>query len=121
MNFVEGSYKKAVAALEAVNYLKDEGYQAKDIQLISNRVRHDTLMEEANVQLSSKKAYDERKVNDSLKNDLTLWEKIKVLFTIDEDYRRDSTDPKDDPLSNYRNDIEKGNIIIVVEGERKDS
>lgn len=125
MNFIKGSYDTPQEALNAVRTLEAEGYQAHDIRLVSNSTIRDTFQNKTNAEFTASEDYvdgdldvDERVDHEE---DESIWEKIKDFFTVDEDYDRERTDPQDDPLVNYRKDIEAGKIVVVVEGERLDS
>lgn len=122
MNFIKGSYDTPQEALDAVRALEAEGYQAHDIRLVSNATIRDIYKNKTNAKFTASEDYvdgdlavDERVDHEE---DESIWEKIKDFFTVDEDYDRERTDPQDDPLVNYRKDIEAGKIVVIVEGER---
>lgn len=117
MKFVEGSYDTPQEAFEAVKQLKTRGYRASDIRLISNATMRDSFMNQTDVEVTTTDHYD----RDLTEEDESLWEKIKDAFTVDDDYSDYSGDSSNDPLMNYRTDIENGKIIVLVEGESKET
>lgn len=119
MNFVEGSYDTPQEAFEAVKRLKTEGYRADDIRLISNAAMRETFMDQTDVDVTTTDRYEKETVQEPAHEEESMWEKIKDAFTVDEDYGDYSNDPDNDPLMNYRTDIEAGKIVVLVEGEPK--
>lgn len=115
MSYVEGSYNTAQEAFDAVKRLKAEGYSASDIRLISNKTMHDSIIGQTDVDVTTTDTYERERNHD----DESLWEKIKDAFTVDDDYTDYSDDPDNDPLMNYRADIDAGKIVVLVEGDRK--
>lgn len=113
MSYVEGSYDTPQEAMEVVKRLKREGYRADDIRLISNAAMRETFMNQTDVDITTTD-HVERETTDE---DESLWDKIKDAFTVDDDYEDYSDDPDNDPLTNYRTDIEAGKIVVLVEGE----
>lgn len=112
MSYVEGSYATSQEAFAAVQRLKTEGYRAEDIRLISNEAMRDTFMNDTDVHVTTTDRYEDELTHE----DESLWEKIKNAFTLDDEYSYDSDN---DPLANYRTDIEAGKIVVLVEGESK--
>lgn len=118
MSYVEGSYDTPQEAFEAVKRLKREGYRAEDIRLISNTTMQETFMDQTDVDVTTSDRYDRETGHKTTKEDESLWEKIKDAFTVDEDYDDYADNPDNDPLMNYRTDIDAGKIVVLVEGER---
>lgn len=118
MNFVKGSYDTPEEAFAAVQSLQAEGYRAEDIRLVSNLTIRDTLMDQTDAKFTTTEDYGNV---DAHEDDESMWDKIKDFFSVDTDYGKEKTDPQDDPLVNYRKDIEAGKIVLIVEGTRDDS
>lgn len=118
MNFVKGSYDTPEEAFAAVQSLQAEGYRAEDIRLVSNLTIRDTLMDQTDAKFTTTEDYGNV---DAHEDDESMWDKIKDFFSVDTDYDKEKTDPQDDPLVNYRKDIEAGKIVLIVEGTRDDS
>lgn len=119
MNFVEGSYDTPQEAFEAVKRLKTEGYRADDIRLISNAAMRETFMDQTDVDVTTTDRYERETVQEPTHEEESMWEKIKDAFTVDDDYSDFANDPDNDPLMNYRTDIDAGKIVVLVEGEPK--
>lgn len=112
--FVEGSYLSIEEAQKAIDVLVSQGYSEKDITLVTNQSVKDSLSLNTDVEVTSD--YDDAKNGD---NDKSMWDKIKDVFTVDSyddstydspDYNRD-----EDVLYNYKEDIDNGNIVVLVE------
>lgn len=85
---VEGSYASAEEAIEAVERLSRQGYSRKDIMLIANE------------EVSRKFPYS-----------------AKMEITTTHDFQNFSGQAEEDPLSPYRDEMESGHIVVLVEEE----
>ena len=119
MSFVEGSYETPNEAIDAVRALEAKGYHAKDLRLVSNEGIRDTFMDQTDAKFTAREDYREADRSKTDEEDESVWEKVKDFFSIDEDYDydREGRPREDDPLVEYRKDIEAGRIILLVEGE----
>lgn len=110
---IEGSYVRVEDAMHAVQRLKEEGYSSSDITVVANAAVRDSLPYTMDAFVST----DTDRLEDGT-DDRSMWEKIKEAFTMD-DYevnRQDQMDynPDTDPLSGYREEIEQGNVVVLV-------
>lgn len=113
---VEGSYVRVDDALRAVERLRDQGYSKNSITLIANESVRNSIPYTMDAEVTT-----DTDMRDNVHDDdRSLWEKIKDAFTMDDDYdvnRYD--DPEyntdDDPLFEYRSDIEQGNILVLID------
>lgn len=119
MNFIKGSYDTSEEALAAVEALQAKGYRAEDIRLVSNVRIRDTFMDQTDAKFTATEDYGDAIAQEQ--EDESLWDQIKDFFVLDRDYDREQRDPQDDPLVNYRKDIEDGKIVLIVEGKRDPS
>lgn len=114
--FVEGSYVSIEDAQRAINNLISQGYSKKDITLVANESVEDSVTTETDVDVSSN--YDAATDSD---DDRSMWQKIKDAFTVDTYDQTASDDPSyrqdEGLLHDYKDDIAKGNIIVLVDGE----
>lgn len=115
--FVEGSYLSIEEAQKAIDVLVSQGYSEKDITLVTNPSVKDSLSLNNDVEVTTD--YDETNTGDTGNDDKSMWDKIKDVFTVDSydesshdspDYNRD-----EDVLYNYKDDIDNGNIVVLVE------
>lgn len=114
MSFVKGSYNTVDEALEAAKRLQNEGYSSKDITLISNVTTRDSYLNNSGINVKTPENYDE----DNGLNDESLWDKIVNAFTVEDEYDRYPRGGHEDPLVNYRSDIDAGKVLLVVEDDR---
>ena len=114
MSFVKGSYNTVDEALEAAKRLQSEGYSSKDITLISNVTTRDSYLNNSGINVKTPENYDEDK---GLKDE-SLWDKIVNAFTVEDEYDRYPRGGHEDPLVNYRSDIDAGKVLLVVEDDR---
>ena len=118
---VEGSYIRVEDAMHAVQRLRDEGYSKNDISVVANSTVKDSIPHTMDAEVSTDAGMRENMQDD----DRSLWDKIKDAFTMDdyETERRDQPgyDANNDPLSQYHDDIEKGNVIVLVDESAKPS
>lgn len=120
MSFVEGSYATPQEAVEAVNRLQAEGYKKEDIRLVSNSETRSAFKEQSNVSVTAEDSYD---LNDNQMTDednRSMWEKMKDAFSTDDETNENyANTSEDDPLYAYKGDITAGNIVVVVDGQKK--
>ncbi len=114
MSFVQGSYNTVDEALEAAKRLQNEGYSSKDITLISNVTTRDSYLNNSDINVKTPENYDE----DNGLKDESLWDKIVNAFTVEDEYDRYPRGGHEDPLVNYRSDIDAGKVLLVVEDDR---
>lgn len=114
MSFVKGSYNTVDEALEAAKRLQSEGYSSKDITLISNVTTRDSYLNNSGINVKTPENYDE---NNGLKDE-SLWDKIVNAFTVEDEYDRYPRGEHEDPLVDYRSDIDAGKVLLVVEDDR---
>jgi len=114
MSFVKGSYNTVDEALEAAKRLQSEGYSSKDITLISNVTTRDSYLNNSDINVKTPENYDE----DNGLKDESLWDKIVNAFTVEDEYDRYPRGGHEDPLVNYRSDIDAGKVLLVVEDDR---
>ena len=114
MSFVKGSYNTVDEALEAAKRLQSEGYSSKDITLISNVTTRDSYLNNSGINVKTPENYDDDK---GLKDE-SLWDKIVNAFTVEDEYDRYPRGGHEDPLVNYRSDIDAGKVLLVVEDDR---
>lgn len=112
MKFVEGSYGTTEEAFKAVKHLQEEGYKKEDIRLISNTTTRDAYANQTDINSST-----ETDSSQTLDEDQSFWEKIKGTFSVDDSEGNDSVHSDGDVLDGYQDDIAKGNIIVLVEGD----
>lgn len=113
--FVEGSYLSIEEAQKAIDVLVSQGYAEKDITLVTNPSVKDSISLNTDVEVTT----DYADAEDS--DDRSMWDKIKDAFTVDT-YDETSYDSPDynkdeDVLYNYKDDIDNGNIIVLVEDD----
>ncbi len=114
MSFVKGSYNTVDEALEAAKRLQSEGYSSKDITLISNVTTRDSYLNNSDIDVKTPENYDD----DNGLKDESLWDKIVNAFTVEDEYDRYPRGEHEDPLVNYRSDIDAGKVLLVVEDDR---
>lgn len=106
---VEGVYPNVEEALRAVDRLRLNGHDRKDITIVANEdVRssvNQNVQDNITVQEEAAEASD---------NDKSMWESIKDFFTPD-----DSTDydygNENDPLYLYRDSIHEGKVVVLID------
>lgn len=111
---VEGSYVRVEDAMHAVQMLRDKGYASSDIYVVANSTVRDSIPYTMDAEVSTEGELRDYDSDD----DRSMWDKIKDAFTMD-DYdtdKRNQADynPNTDPLNGYRDDIEQGNVIVLV-------
>lgn len=119
--FVEGSYLSIEEAQKAIDVLVSRGYAENDITLVTNPSVRNSISMDTDVEVSTE--YDGATDNGATDNedDRSMWDKIKDVFTVDtyDETSYDSPDynREDDVLYNYKDDIDNGNIIVLVDGD----
>lgn len=114
---VEGSYVRVEDAIHAVQRLREEGYSKKDIYVVANSTVRDSIPYTMDAEVST----DSDMRSQDHDSDRSLWDKIKDAFTMDEydTPNQSGYDANNDPLSGYHDEIEQGNVIVLVdEGAR---
>lgn len=111
---VEGSYVRVEDAMHAVQMLRDKGYASSDIYVVANATVRDSIPYTMDAEVSTEGELRDYDSDD----DRSMWDKIKDAFTMD-DYDTDTRNhpdynPNTDPLNGYRDDIEQGNVIVLV-------
>ena len=114
MKFIEGRYATPQSAFLAVERLQAQGYEKKDIRLISNEATRHEYHQLASIEITT-----EHELTEEAKEHRSLWEKIKDAFS-DETYNEEEIQSDQHLLYDYREDLQKGYIVILVEGEPKD-
>lgn len=114
--FVEGSYLSIEEAQKAIDVLVSRGYAENDITLVTNKSVKNSISMDTDVDVTTD--YDGAADND---DDKSMWDKIKDVFTVDtyDETSYDSPDynREDDVLYNYKEDIDNGNIVVLVDGD----
>ena len=120
---VVGSYRNEDDIVSVINKLKEDGYQRDDITLYTNSANADGLKDSRNVDVQ---ADDAGRTTEDTEDDRSFWDKMKDAFSTGSyNYEEDSQNPnynqEDDVLYPYRDDINKGNTVIVVDNYRGDT
>lgn len=116
---VVGSYARPQEAVDAVKKLQEEGYQKEDITLISSTESRNSISNTTDVEVSTDEAVTGETAKDNDKDDRSIWQKIKESFSTKDYDDNVSTSSDDDPLYSYQEDLANGNIIVMVNGEKK--
>lgn len=106
---VEGVYPNVEEALRAVDQLRIKGHAREDITIVANEdVRNNV---DANVQENITVRDEGSDVSD---NDGSMWESIKDFFTPDDstDY---GYDDENAPLYLYRDSIQEGKVVVLID------
>lgn len=117
--YVVGSYASPQEAVNAVNKLQEEGYQKEDITLISSTESKNSISNTTDIVGTTNKTDIDTEDKKKDKDNRSIWKKIKESFSSNDSNETDSSQSNDDLLDAYQQDIENGNIIIVVKGEPK--
>lgn len=117
--YVVGSYASPQEAVNAVNKLQEEGYQKEDITLISSTESKNSISNTTDIVGTTNKTGIDTEDKKKDKDNRSIWKKIKESFSSNDSNETDSSQSNDDLLDAYQQDIENGNIIIVVKGEPK--
>lgn len=116
---VVGSYAKSQEAVEAVKELQGKGYQKQDITLICSSEARNLISNTTDVEVTTDEAITGEAAKGNRTDHQSIWERIKETFSTDDDDDRVFTSTDDDPLYAYQKDIANGNIIVMVNIERK--
>ncbi|GAA0369763.1 hypothetical protein GCM10008932_21690 [Alkalibacterium iburiense] len=113
---VVGSYASQEEAMEKVKSLQLEGYRKEDIIVYSKHFMEDEVGSDA----TAIQAEDSDYKDDDKEDHRSAWDKIKDAFTPDSyDYNSDDNQPdhmeSEDILYPYREDIQKGHVVIVTQ------
>lgn len=103
---IEGSYKNQTEALQAIQRLREQGYQKKDIFLVANAEVRNSLPSATEAEVKAEGA-----LSTVGEDDRSLWEKIKDAFSIDEYETRNY---EDEPLYAYKNDLDQGKFVVMI-------
>lgn len=117
--YVVGSYASPQEAVNAVNKLQEEGYQKEDITLISSTESKNSISNTTDIVGTTNETGIDTEDKKKNKDNRSIWKKIKESFSSNDSNETDSSQSNDDLLDAYQQDIENGNIIIVVKGEPK--
>lgn len=114
---VLGSYRNEEEAIEVLKKLKEEGYNKENVTVYTNSKNIDGLKDskDVNANIDNVKETDDRG-----EDDRSFWTKVKDSFSTNTyDYETDSKSPDYDQAGDilypYSDDLDKGNIIVVVE------
>ena len=116
---VVGSYARPQEAVEAVKELQEKGYQKKDITLVSSAEARNLISNTTDVEITTDEAVTGGATKENGTDHHSIWERIKATFSTDDYDDRVCTSTDDDPLYAYQKDIANGNIIVMVNIERK--
>lgn len=117
--YVVGSYASPQEAVNAVNKLQEEGYQKEDITLISSTESKNSISNTTDIVGTTNETGIDTEDKKKNKDNRSIWKKIKESFSSNDSNETDSSQSNDDLLDAYQQDIENGNIIVVVKGEPK--
>jgi len=101
--YVVGNYTNESDAQKTIDELITDGYPEESLSVIANRRVMDQLIED-DIAVDTDFEYDD--------NDESLWERVKDFFGFDDDdeqYR--------EGLEVYRDDLRKGNILVLINDE----
>jgi hypothetical protein len=116
---VVGSYERSQEAVEAVKELQEKGYQKQDITLICSAEARNLISNTTDVEVTTDEAITGEAAKGNGTDHQSIWEKIKETFSTNDYDDRVCTSTDDDPLYAYQKDIANGNIIVMVNIERK--
>lgn len=112
--FVKGSYRTISEVHTVLEGLRQEGYTESNITLITNEAKkYDELINSTEATI---------KLDDTVDEHLTLWEKIMHAFPIftSSDYASNKEDadlePEEDTLlEEYQRQLDDGEIVVIVD------
>lgn len=112
--FVKGSYRTISEVHTVLEGLRQEGYTESNITLITNEAKkYDELINSTEATI---------KLDDTVDEHLTLWEKIMQAFPIftSSDYASNKEDadlePEEDTLlEGYQRQLDDGEIVVIVD------
>lgn len=110
---VIGSYRTESEAVHVIKRLLSENYLKDEITIFTNSEVAEDLSNPEKVDVAEP---DLNGNDEDGKNEHSFWQSLKDAFTVrDHDYYSDPNyTTEDDLLHNYRDDLERGNIIVVV-------
>ncbi|MEC6748040.1 YsnF/AvaK domain-containing protein [Marinilactibacillus sp. XAAS-LB27] len=104
--YVQGTYVTADEANTAVDSLIAQGYDSSDITLVSNDATNSNLSTNVHTKVYA----------NSESEDESFMDKVKDMFTGDEnDSSNNTTDSENDVLNRYTDEINNGRIVVLVE------
>ncbi|MFO8068651.1 MAG: general stress protein [Alkalibacterium sp.] len=117
---VIGSYATREEAFDVVDQLNKEGHPKLNIFLYSNKETADSLGHHDAVEIVADKSDATDSDETTKDDDRSMWDKIKDAFTsdtydYDEERTHETYNQETDLLYPYREDIAKGNIVVVVD------
>jgi uncharacterized protein (TIGR02271 family) len=120
---VVGSYRNRDDAVSVINRLKEDGYRKEDITLYTNSENIDGLRDSQDIDVQADSA--ERSTEETEDN-RSFWDQVKDAFSTESyNYEETAQDPaynqEDDILYPYRDDINSGHTVIVVDNYRGDT
>lgn len=119
---VEGIYTTVEEAMSAVQRLRDEGYSRSEIYLVANADVRNNIPYTMDAEVTTDTDMTTGTTGRTDDDDRSLWEKIKDAFTVDEDYDPSvyddpNYDTANDPLYAHRDDLDRGNIIVMLDAD----
>lgn len=136
---VEGVYSTVDEALRAVDRLREQGYARDDIRVIANKDVRDNFSKDIDMDVTSEDLSMDRtdettssQVRETHTNehssmdrvdegpsetsddDKSIWESIKDAFTMDDSYDDPDYGTDDDPVNEYRDRINQGEVVVIV-------
>lgn len=121
---VEGIYSNVEDAMQAVDRLREKGYNHKNITVVANDEVRNRLSSNIDAEVTTEDTEDHHSMDrvDRENDDQSLWESIKDFFTMDDtydesNYEQPDYDADNDPLYTHREAIAKGEIVVLVSGE----
>lgn len=120
---VVGSYNNQDEVSSVINRLKEDGYQKEDITLYTNSANVDGLRDNKDLDVKTDSA---ERATEVTEDDRSFWDQMKDAFSTESyNYEENAQDPaynqEDDVLYPYRDDINSGHTIIVVNNYRGDT
>lgn len=115
--YVEGSYQTQEEALQAIQRLREQGYQSEEIYLVANAEVLRQLPDTTEGELVEAASVVGQDVDQR-----SFWEKIKDVFTVDEyrpeTYREPDYETDKDPLYAYQEELNRGSLVIMITEEK---
>lgn len=114
---VIGSYRTEDEAIRVIKRLLNEDYLKDEVTIFTNSNVADTLNNPEKIDVAKP---DLSGNDEDGKNDQSFWQALKDAFKVrDHDYYEDPNyTAEDDLLHDYRDDLERGNIVVVVDNYR---
>ncbi|EXJ23453.1 hypothetical protein ADIAL_1065 [Alkalibacterium sp. AK22] len=111
---VIGSYPTEKEAELVVRRLLSEGHSKEELIIFTNQAKSQNLDNPENIDVASS---DMSGTHIDQEDDKSFWESLKDAFRIRDDayYERPNYVVEDDLLHMYREDLEKGHVIVAVE------